>query len=235
MNILKKLVNLVRSSAKELGDAIHEEDDLHTAEASLVSAKEQLEGFQNQLAEQVASSLSSRQKSERILQQQQDLENDIAEALAAGESENQLLERAKQVGDLELQVAQEVERQQMLQGNIDRLKHKVQQLEKQVAELERELDMLNTSATMQKTTRQLVESADQAALTSARESLAKIRARQQRKQDELEAKEQVASDNLEQQLLDAGVVVEPHSADAVLNRIKQRTSNLQNNQGDDNE
>jgi len=113
-----------------------------------------------------------------------------------------------------------------LTGQVEQLKAHIKKAEKLIADHERELSIVRTTESVQKATEQVVENvaANHSTLNTARESLERIKARQEMHQDQLEAGElldkEMSGNDLDSKLEDAGIKGEAASAADILARIK---------------
>ena len=113
-----------------------------------------------------------------------------------------------------------------LDSQIEQLKAHIKKAEKLIADHERELALVRTNESVQKATEQVVENvaANNSSLNSARESLERIKKRQEMKQDQMTAGDMLAADlsdgGLDAKLEAAGIKGIKADASAVLARIK---------------
>ena len=108
------------------------------------------------------------------------------------------------------------------------MKTQIKEAEKIIAEHERELAMVKTRESVQSATKSVTQTvtANDSAIGSARESLERIKKKQQNEQDKLEAgiqlRKDMEGDDLEQKLKASGIKKEKHSAEEVLARLKKK-------------
>ncbi len=232
MNVLQKLITMIRGSARELGEAVVDSQALRITEQEIIDAKSQLEDAKGSLAQVVAKRMAEERNVNELNKQKIEYET---HALSAVEQNNEALalEVAAKVGDLEVQLGQKTSVVNQYTDQANRLKNQIETAEKNIAEYQRELDMVSTTASVQKATAQVTSeiNSQQSALSSARESLERIKEKQQQHDDLQEAKKEVDASlkkaDLDTQLKEAGIKVDSHSAGSVLERIKQQAKDAE--------
>ena len=116
----------------------------------------------------------------------------------------------------------------ILEGNANRLKELVKKSERQVAEYKRQLSMVKTTESVQKATSAITDnfSSSNSKLLSAKDSLERIKAKQQKFDDKMKAAELLDSEDsdssLQAQLKAAGIGSQDNSANSVLARLKAK-------------
>ena len=110
------------------------------------------------------------------------------------------------------------------------MKDLVKKTERQLSEYQRQLSMVKTTESVQKATATITDSfaSSNSKLLNAKDSLERIKARQQQFDDHLKAAETLADENsdksLQSKLAEAGIGEQKSNANAVLDRIKARKS-----------
>ncbi|MCP4486545.1 MAG: PspA/IM30 family protein [Gammaproteobacteria bacterium] len=227
MNVIKKLLTSLRGGARELGEAIVDTQALRIFEQEIEDSKVSLAEAKEGLTEIVAKKMATERKLS-------DIKSDIAEnegyAVKALEESNESLaiEIAGKIAKLEA-TAEEVNIELVnYDQNVTLLKSQIQEAEKLIAEHERELAMVKARESVQQATRSVTQTvtANDSAIGSARESLERIKQKQQSEQDKLNAgiqlREELQGDGLDEKLKAAGIKREKHSAEDVLARLKEK-------------
>lgn len=146
-------------------------------------------------------------------------------------------EIAEKVAGLEAELATLTSAKNSYTTHVDKLKKLMENAEKQITDYERQLTMVKTTENVQKATVTITDnfSASNSTLVSAKESLERIRAKQQDFDDRYLAAEALESEssgaNLDDKMKAAGIGEEKQNAKAILARIKARQQ--ENNNGDD--
>ncbi|MEI6895155.1 MAG: PspA/IM30 family protein [Colwellia sp.] len=229
MSIFKKIMTAIRGSASEAGEAIIDanatrifEQEIRDAENHLTKAKRDLTGV---MAEQMA----AKREIDRITREVTEHEGYATQALDKGD-ETLALAVAEKIANLESSLADQQQAHDSFSGNSERLKELVKRSERQVAEHKRQLSMVKTTESVQKATSAITDnfSSSNSKLLSAKDSLERIKAKQQKFDDRMKAAELLESEDsdtsLQAQLKAAGIGSQDNSANSVLARLKAKKS-----------
>ncbi|MGL1955900.1 MAG: PspA/IM30 family protein [Colwellia sp.] len=227
MSIFKKIMTAIRGGASEVGEAIVDsnatrifEQEIRDAENHLTKAKRDLTGV---MAEQ----MSANREVDRLQREITEHEGYAGQALDKGD-ETLALAVAEKITTLESDLANQQQSLDSFTGSADRLKELVKKSERQVAEHKRQLSMVKTTESVQKATSAITDnfSSSNSKLLSAKDSLERIKAKQQKFDDKMKAAELLESENsdnsLTAQLNAAGIGAQTTSANSVLDRIKAK-------------
>jgi len=217
----------IRGGASEAGEAIIDanatrifEQEIRDAENHLTKAKRDLTGV---MAEQMA----AQREVERLQREVVEHEGYAGQALEKGD-ETLALAVAEKIANLESELATQQQALASFSGNANRLKELVKKSERQVAEHKRQLSMVKTTESVQKATSAITDnfSSSNSKLLSAKDSLERIKAKQQKFDDKMKAAEVLESEDsdtsLAAQLKAAGIGSQDNSANSVLERIKAK-------------
>lgn len=227
MSIFKKVMTAIRGGASEVGEAIIDsnatrifEQEIRDAENHLTKAKRDLTGI---MAQQMASSRDV----DRIKREITEHEGYAVQALDKSD-ETLALAVAEKIAALESELASQQQSLDSFEGSANRLKDLVKKSERQVSEHKRQLSMVKTTESVQKATSAITDnfSSSNSKLLSAKDSLERIKAKQQKFDDQMKAAEILDSENsdtsLEAQLKEAGIGAKDASANSVLDRLKAK-------------
>lgn len=227
MSIFKKIMTAIRGGASEAGEAIIDanatrifEQEIRDAENHLTKAKRDLTGV---MAEQMA----AQREVDRLQREITEHEGFAGQALEKGD-ETLALAVAEKIANLEGEFASQQQALASFSGSADRLKELVKKSERQVAEHKRQLSMVKTTESVQKATSAITDnfSSSNSKLLSAKDSLERIKAKQQKFDDKMKAAEVLESEDsdtsLAAQLKAAGIGSQGNSASSVLDRIKAK-------------
>jgi len=227
MSIFKKIMTAIRGGATEVGEAIVDanstrifEQEIRDAEHHLTKAKRDLTGV---MAQQMAAS----REVDRLKREITEHEGYAAQALDKGD-ESLALAVAEKISTLETELDAQQQALDSFDANATRLKELVKKSERQMAEYKRQLSMVKTTESVQKATSAITDnfSSSNSKLLNAKDSLERIKAKQQKFDDQMKAAEVLESENsdssLEAQLKAAGIGGADHSANSVLDRIKAK-------------
>jgi len=227
MSIFKKIMTAIRGGATEVGEAIVDsnatrifEQEIRDAENHLTKAKRDLTGV---MAQQMASS----REVDRIKREIVEHEGYAVQAL---EKDDQALALAvaEKISALESELTTQQQALDSFEGNANRLKELVKKSERQVAEYKRQLSMVKTTESVQKATSAITDnfSSSNSKLLNAKDSLERIKAKQQKFDDQMKAAEVLASEDsdasLEAKLKAAGIGNTDSNANSVLERLKAK-------------
>lgn len=225
--VFSKLWTALRGGAREIGDAVVDANGIRIFEQEIKDAEENIRNAKRSLTEVMA----QRMQAERKVQT---LNDSIAEheayAMKALEKQDEALalEVSEKISQYETEKAEQQEIVARLDSQINQLKANIKKAEKIIADHQRELSIVRTTESVQKATVQVVEniSTNNSTMNSARESLDRIKKRQQMRQDQLEAGEilenEFSGNDLEAKLKEAGIKGESANANAVLERLKAK-------------
>lgn len=227
MSIFKKIMTAIRGGASEAGEAIIDanatrifEQEIRDAENHLTKAKRDLTGV-------VAEQMAAQREVDRLQREITEHEGYAGQALEKGD-ETLALAVAEKIANLESELATQQQALASFTGNADRLKELVKKSERQVAEHKRQLSMVKTTESVQKATSAITDnfSSSNSKLLNAKDSLERIKAKQQKFDDKMKAAEVLESENsdnsLAAQLKAAGIGAQDNSANSVLDRIKAK-------------
>ena len=225
MNVLKKLMTAVRGGAREAGEAIIDANAIRILEQEIVDAKKSLEKGRVSLTELMAKEMQTKRELSAIQTNISEHEGFAKEALEK-DNESLALEIAEKIVEYESALA---DQQTILAGFTDHiatLKSQIKQAEKTIAENERQMLMVKTTESVQKATMCITDniSANASTMTSARESLERIKKRQRDNADKMAASKVLQgelSGDLSAKMKAAGIGSQDSSATSVLARLKK--------------
>jgi phage shock protein A len=227
MSIFKKIMTAIRGGASEVGEAIIDtnatrifEQEIRDAENHLTKAKRDLTGV---MAEQ----MSANREVDRLKREITEHEGYVGQALEKGD-ETLALAVAEKIANLESELTAQQQAFESFQNSANRLKELVKKSERQVAEHKRQLSMVKTTESVQKATSAITDnfSSSNSKLLNAKDSLERIKAKQQKFDDKMKAAEILEAESgdgaLEAQLKAAGIGAQSTSANSVLDRLKAK-------------
>ncbi len=227
MSIFKKIMTAIRGGASEVGEAIVDsnatrifEQEIRDSENHLTKAKRDLTGV-------MAQQMASNRDVDRLKREITEHEGYAVQALDKGD-ETLALAVAEKISTLESDLSAQQQALDSFSGNANRLKELVKKSERQVGEYKRQLSMVKTTESVQKATSAITDnfSSSNSKLLNAKDSLERIKAKQQKFDDRMKAAELLESENsdnsLEAQLKEAGIGATSNSANSVLDRLKAK-------------
>ena len=230
MSVIKKVITLMRSSVRDIGESVVNANASLVYEQEILDAKHSIMEAKSELTGVTTQEMQSARQIEQLQNDIQRYETLAAEAL--DKHQNQLAEEvAAKVGalDLELQAQSRAHATHALQ--VSRLKDLIKTAEARIREHERELGIARTTESVYRATRSISENIGQGGsrLASARESLDRIKQRNEELADRMTAAEQLHREfgdaALSKKLAQAGVGDDALRQQAVMERIRARRQN----------
>ncbi|TRX53891.1 PspA/IM30 family protein [Thalassomonas sp. M1454] len=227
MSIFKKIMTAIRGGATEIGEGIVDANSTRIFEQEIRDAEHHLTKAKRDLTAVMAQQMSANREVDRLKRDIAEHEGYVAQALEKN-NEALALQVAEKVASLESELSTQQQALDSFSANADRLKELVKKGERQVAEFKRQLSMVKTTDSVQKATSAITDnfSSSSSKLLSAKDSLERIKAKQQKFDDQLKAAEVLESESsdssLEAQLKAAGIGQQDNSANSVLERIKAK-------------
>ncbi|MCG8487677.1 MAG: PspA/IM30 family protein [Chromatiales bacterium] len=226
MNILKKLMTAVRGGAREAGEAIIDANAIRILEQEIVDAKKNLEKGRVSLTEVMAKEMQTKRQISAIQTNISEHEGFAKEALEKN-NETLALEIARKISEYESALSDQQAILSGFTGHIATLKSQIKQAEKTIAENERQLLMVKTTESVQKATMSVTDNiaANNSTMRSARESLERIKKKQQDRADQIAAGEALQaelSDDLAAKMKASGIGPQESSAESILERLRQQ-------------
>lgn len=224
-NVFDKLWTALRGGVREIGDAIVDANGIRIFEQEIKDAEANIASAKKSLTEVMARKMQAARKVDELSQSIAQNEG-FAEKALEQNNEALALEVAGKIATMENDRNEQATIVARLDAQIEQLKNHIKKAEKLIADHERELALVRTTESVQKATEQVVENvaAHNSTLNSARESLERIKKRQEMKQDRLAAGDILAAElgdgGLDAKLEAAGIKGAKADASAVLARIK---------------
>lgn len=227
MSVIRKMVTLLRGSAREIGESIVDANATTIYSQEIEDARRSLQQAKADLAGVMARQMQAERETRRLQAEIQRYEGLAVEALDKAQ-EALAEEVAAKVGELELAWHEQTNSAQTFAAQVQRLKALIQSAEARLREHEREVEIARTTESVYRATQSISDNiaSGGSKLTSARESLARIRRRHEDLADRLQAGEQLAQElgdgALHQKLADAGIGPDANRQQQVMARIRAR-------------
>ena len=229
MNLISKMMTMVRGHATEAGEAIVDSQALTILDQEIRDAEKELTEARSHLADVMASHRGAERAKGALSEKIAELESYAVKAMNKGddalaeqicaEIESKGRERAAQ----EEIVAQ-------LDAGMSQIKRDVARAERGIAGLRNQASMVKATAKVQAASGVSAAhtASAESAGSSAAASLARIKARQQHKADRMEAARALEGGaegaDLDAKMRAAGLTDEPGSAKAVMERLRARSA-----------
>jgi len=230
MSILNKIFTAIRGGAREMGEAIVDKNSIRIFEQEISDAEDKLQDAKRNLTEVMAKEMQASRKVTSLTADVQKHESFAAQALEKGDEEL-ALDIAQKIVELESELEDQKKAQGSFASHISRLKGMIKQTGKTLVEMKRQLVMVKTTDSVQKATTAINNNyaSGSSKLLTAKESLDRIKQRQQDLDDRLAAGEQLKGDlegnDLEAKMKAAGIMGGGNNdAKDILARLKAKKS-----------
>lgn len=210
MSVIKKLVTLLRGSAREIGQSVVDANATRIYEQEIIDAKASISEAKGELTGVMAQQMQTARDIERIKADILRHEDMAVQALDKA-NEPLALEVAERVAGLEAELNTQTQAHAGYAMQVTRLKDLIRAAEERVREHEREIGIAKTTESVYRATQSISDSmgASGSRLTSARESLERIKKRHEDLADRMAAAEELDQEfghrALERKLADAGI------------------------------
>ncbi|ARU54279.1 MAG: PspA/IM30 family protein [Pseudomonadales bacterium] len=229
MSVLKKIMTAFRGGVREMGEAVVDANGIRIFEQEIRDAKEELRNAERNLTEVMAKKMQTERRISQLKEQVVENERYATQALEKGE-EALALEVAERLARISGELSEQQNIVSTFTRHVDQLKAQISKARSTIADHERELAIVKTTESVQRATIQVTENIanKDSKLSSARESLDRIKQRQTDRQDRMEAGDILAAEtsetSLDDKLKSAGIGSDPNSAAAILARLKSKSS-----------
>lgn len=227
MSVIKKVMTLLRSSVREIGESVVDANATQIYEQEIVDSKRSIELARADLTGVMAKEMQSAREIERLRAEMLRYEGLAVEAL--DKSKESLAEEvAAQVAALEAQLEAQSKAHAGYALQVSRLKDLIKTAEGRIREHERELAMAKTTESVYRATQSISDNIGSGGsrLVNARESLERIKQRHEDLSDRMTAAEQLDHEfghgALERKLAEAGIGDEVDRKRRVMERIRAR-------------
>jgi len=230
MSIFNKLLTAVRGGVTEAGEAVVDSQAIRILDQELRDSKKSLSDAKTGLTSIMAEKMGIDRKVKELSEKVKEHEGYAIQAMDKGD-ESLALDVANKIAELEHELTIQ---QGILKGyetKVANLKKIIRQTERNIQAMDREVSVVKTTAKVQKANDLAASkfSGSNSSLSSATDSLERIKARQQQREDqaaaamELEADEN--GDDLQARLKTAGIVDSESSGSSILERLKKQKEN----------
>jgi phage shock protein A len=229
MNLLNKLLTALRGAATETGETLVDSQGIRILEQEIRDAKEHLNRARESLTEVIAEQMAVQRKVNGLQAAIGEHEQYANQALAKN-NEALALEIAEKIAALSNELDAQAVVLESLDSNIATLKQSIAATERNIQGMDRELTLVKTTESVHKANEAVAArfSGSRSSLRSATESLERIKAKQQKKVDQMQAalaiQQEENGDRLQEKLQDAGIITKKATASAILDRLRAKRS-----------
>jgi phage shock protein A len=227
MSVIGKVVTLLRSSAREIGESVVDANATRIYEQEIIDAKHSIDEARGNLTAVMAKEMQSAREIERLRREIDRFEGLAVEALQ--KSQEALAEEvAAKVGAIEQDLDEQVKAHAAYAVQVAKLKDLIKSAEARIREHEREIVMAKTTESVYRATRSISDSIGSSGskLANARESLERIKQRHEDLADRMQAADELDKElghkALETKLQAAGIGGDGDRARKAMERIRAR-------------
>ena len=230
MSIFNKIITAIRGGATEVGEAIVDTQAIRILDQELRDSKKALGDAKTSLTAIMAEKTGVDRKVKELNAKIKEHEGYAIQAMDKGD-ESLALDVANKIAEFEHELT-------IQQGILDGYDSKVTTLKKMIRQTERNIQAMDREISVVKTTEKVQKanelasakfSGSNSALNSATDSLERIKARQQQREDQsaaaMELESEENGDDLQARLKNAGIVDSGSSGSSVLDRLKKQKEN----------
>jgi len=227
MSVIKKVVTLLRGSARELAENVVDANATRIYEQEIIDAKQSIFEARSSLADVMAKEMQSARAVSRLEGEMARYEGLALEALEKSQ-ETLAEEVAGKVAVLELELEEQRKAQASFASQVSKLKELIKASEAKIREHEREIAIAKTTESVYKATQSISDNIGNSGsrLASARESLERIKQRHEDLADRMQAADQLDRElgekALATKLAEAGIGQDADRQRKVMERIRAR-------------
>jgi phage shock protein A len=227
MEFFKKLITAIRGGSREIGEAILDSQGIRIYEQEIEDAKAAIKQAEDDLTNVMAKEMQAGREIERLEKEISGYEKSALELLEKGD-ETLATEVAGKIAELEAELDNQQQAKDRFTEHVAKVKEMIKQTHAKIREHEREIAMVKTTENVQKATVSISQHMDggSSKMVAAKESLERIKQRQQDQSDRMSAAETLKAElsgaNLEEKLKAAGVGDSEDRQKQVLARLKAK-------------
>ncbi|MES9831721.1 MAG: PspA/IM30 family protein [Candidatus Thiodiazotropha sp. DIVDIV] len=227
MEFLKKLITAIRGGSRELGEAVLDSQGIRIYEQEIEDAKAAIKQAEQDLTGVMAKEMQAGREVDRLQKEVTDFENKALSALDKGE-ESLAADVAERIATLEVELEAQQTAKNQFSAHVESVKDMIKQTHAKIREHEREISMVKTTDNVQKAAKSINQHIDggTSKMVAAKESLERIKHRQQNESDRMVASEtldaEMSGESLEKKLKDAGIGKESERKQQILERLKSK-------------
>jgi phage shock protein A len=227
MEFFKKLVTAIRGGSREIGEAIIDSQGIRIYEQEIEDAKAAIKQAEEDLTNVMAKEMQAGREIERLDKEVAGFEKNALELLDKGD-DALATEVAGKIAELEAELENQQQAKSRFAEHVAKVKEMIKQTHAKIREHEREIAMVKTTENVQKATESISQHMDggSSKMVAAKESLERIKQRQQNQSDRMTAAESLRAElsgaSLEEKLKAAGVGDSEDRQKQVLARLKAK-------------
>ncbi|TDP01216.1 phage shock protein A (PspA) family protein [Marinomonas balearica] len=224
MNIFSKLFTALKGGASEMGEAVVDDNAIRILEQELRESKASLDLAKESEITLLASQKQAEAKIAKLSSQIEEYENNAFVALKQN-NEALALEIAHHIATLEAEQKNNKDQAEHFAKSAHTLRSQIQKAETDISDFYRQLEQVKATDSVHKAQENMHANilTGKPSVASAKESLERIRNKQEHFEARLEASQELESrSTLDEKLKNAGITLNVTSAQNILDKIKTR-------------
>lgn len=227
MEFIKKLLTAIRGGGRELGDAVLDSQGIRIYEQEIEDAKQAIKEAESDLTGVMAKEMQAGREIDRLEQEISKYEEKALTALDHG-NEELASEVANKIAELEMELDTQNSAKTQFSAHVEHVKERIKATHAKIREHEREIAMVKTADKVHKAAKSISQHMDggSSKMVAAKESLERIKHRQQDESDRMAASEslnaELSGQSLEEKLKTAGIGDDADRKKQVLERLKAK-------------
>jgi phage shock protein A len=227
MSILSKLFTAIKGGARETGEAIIDKNSIRIFEQEIKDSEAELEKAKRDLTGILAKEMQAARKIESLKADVTKHEKYVSQALDK-KNEDLALEIAQKIADFQVELTLEEKSQSSFSEHGKRLKDMIKKTHKGLSDMKRQLVMVKTTDSVQKATISITKNyaSGSSKLLTAKESLDRIKKKQQDLEDRLSVSDSMDDDfdgkSLDEKMKAAGIIEGDNKAQDILAKLKAK-------------
>lgn len=227
MEFIKKLLTAIRGGGRELGEAVLDSQGIRIYEQEIDDAKQAIKEAESDLTGVMAKEMQAGREIERLEQAITSYEEKAMSALDQG-NEELAGEVAAKIAELELELETQNAAKKQFSAHVENVKDTIKNTHAKIREHEREIAMVKTADKVHKAAKSISQHMDggSSKMVAAKESLERIKHRQQDESDRMAASEslnaEMSGQSLDDKLKAAGIGDDADRKKQVLERLKAK-------------
>ncbi|MEN7344227.1 MAG: PspA/IM30 family protein [Pseudomonadota bacterium] len=227
MNVWSKMITALRGGINEAGEVIVDSQALRILDQEVRDAAEELKQSKDSLAAIIARQKVAEERVSKIGEQIKEHEGYAVAALEK-DNENLALEVAEKIAALESKLDTETATAKGYEESADQLRAAIADAERDIQRIKQQIDTVKATDSVQKAQAAVSErhSGSDSKLRNAKESLERIKERQELRAAQTKAAREIANTSDDQTLADKlsaeGITPQSHNAKEILERLKSK-------------
>jgi len=229
MNIWGKMLTALRGGVNEAGEAVVDSQALRILDQEVRDASEELKRSKHSLAEMLAQQKVAAECCKKTRTEIKEYEGYAVKALEQ-KDEALALEVAEKIADLENKLSDLTASEKSYKDNVNKLRTVIEQTERNINLMKQQVSTVKATESVQRAQMAVAErySGSESKLMTAMDSLERIKEKQELRDAQMKAAEELSSlpgdESLKDKLKAAGITQDEKNAEDVLEKLRAKAS-----------